>query len=276
MDYTDDVSDFKQFCTDDTYPRAWLTIQANSTVRFPDVPQHAPLSIGQFPYGFANPYSYEGFAFGLPSAPDLSTIKALSQLALSFGSALPGNPAEIQVIQAVDDPAAYKDFDYVVLLGAANDIISSDLNTALPVPLDMATGLLTGNDLTIQTDNAGGSLGYIEAFEYGEGTVLLLVTGNDAQALSYTGAMLSEPGVRQTLEGSIAVVSSAETAAAYQPEGAEPVTLAQAQDEIMIATPLEIGGQSIWILRVTAGILGISVIILLIALLRKNKRGEES
>jgi hypothetical protein len=88
--------------------------------------------------------------------------------------------------------------------------------------------------------------------------------------------MLSEPGVRQTLEGSIAVVSSAETAAAYQPEGAEPVTLAQAQDEIMIATPLEIGGQSIWILRVTAGILGISVIILLIALLRKNKRGEES
>ncbi|MDY6872922.1 MAG: cellulose biosynthesis cyclic di-GMP-binding regulatory protein BcsB, partial [Chloroflexota bacterium] len=81
MDFTDDVADFKKFCTDDTTPRAWLTIQANSAIRFPDVPKHTPLSISQFPYGFADPHSYEGFAFSLPTSPDTATMMAMSQLA---------------------------------------------------------------------------------------------------------------------------------------------------------------------------------------------------
>ncbi|MCB2202378.1 cellulose biosynthesis cyclic di-GMP-binding regulatory protein BcsB [bacterium] len=276
MDFTDDVGDFQQFCTDDTYPRAWLTIQADSGLRFPDVPQHAPLSISQFPYGFANTYSYEGFAFGLPPAPSVDTLKALSQLAFSFGKALPGNPTEIQVIQTADDPATYQDFNYVVLLGETNAILSTDLNAQLPVPLDLATGLPVNNDLTLQADNTEGSLGFVEAFQFEDGPVVLLVTGNDTQALSEVTSVLSQPGIRQSLEGSVAVISSRESAAAYQPEGTGRVTLAQPRNQIMINTPLEIGGQSIWILWVTAGILGISVIILLVALLRKNTRGEES
>ncbi|MDY6874146.1 MAG: cellulose biosynthesis cyclic di-GMP-binding regulatory protein BcsB, partial [Chloroflexota bacterium] len=234
------------------------------------------LSISQFPYGFADPHSYEGFAFSLPTSPDTATMMAMSQLAFSYGKALSGNPAMIQVIENADDPAAYQAFDYVVLLGEAEDVVSAKLNAQLPMPLDMETGLPADNNLILQADNTDGSLGYIEAFESGEGAIVLLVTGNDPQTLTEASTLLSSPGIRQTLEGSVAVVSSIETAAAYYPDGAGPVSLDQRGDEIMLTTPLEIGGQSIWILRVTAGILGISVIIMLIALLRKNRRGEES
>jgi hypothetical protein len=139
----------------------------------------------------------------------------------------------------------------------------------------METGLLSNNDLIMQSDNTEGSLAYLEAFEYGEGGIMLLITGNDPQALSNAVSTLSEPGIRQSLEGPVAVVSSGETASAYQPQDSEPVISAPSQD-ISITTPFETGSQSIWVLRVTAGIVGVSVIILLIALFRKNKRGEES
>jgi hypothetical protein len=275
MNYLEDSSDLKLYCTDDTYTRAWLTIQANSALRFPDVSQQTPLSISQFPHGFADVYSYEGFAFALPGTPDISTLEALSQLAFSFGKALLGNPADIRVTQASDDPAAYSEFEHVVLVGEVDDIVSAELNAQLPVPLDMETGLLSNNDLIMQSDNTEGSLAYLEAFEYGEGGIMLLITGTDPQALSNAVSTLSEPGIRQSLEGPVAVVSSGETASAYQPQDSEPVISAPSQD-ISITPPFETGSQSIWVLRVTAGIVGVSVIILLIALFRKNKRGEES
>ncbi|MEJ2648976.1 MAG: cellulose biosynthesis cyclic di-GMP-binding regulatory protein BcsB, partial [Sedimentisphaerales bacterium] len=162
MSYTNNVTDMENYCTDNTYPRAWLTVQASSAVRFPDVSQQTPLNISNFPFGFANPYSFEGFAYALPESAGISEFTTLKDLAFTFGKAMLGNPTDIQLVYAGDDLAAYDAFNNVILLGEVQALVTPGLNDRLPLPFDSDTGQLESTDAIMQVDSSGNQKAYLE------------------------------------------------------------------------------------------------------------------
>ncbi len=276
MSYTSNVTDMENYCTDNTNSRAWLTVHASSAIRFPDVSQQTPLNISSFPYGFADPYNFEGFAFALPESLGESGFNALTDLAFTLGKAMLGNPTDIQLVYTGNNQDSYNEFNYVVFLGKVRDLVAAGLNDNLPISFDVNSGQLEPNDTIMQVDNGVGHPAYMEAFATDQNTVMLALVGSDAQALMNAGEFLSQSGFGTATEGNVAVINSPDNGSVYLAGDFESAaTITQADSRTTLAT-LAAGDQSIWVLRVAVGTLAISVIVLLIALFRKNKHGNES
>ncbi len=275
MNYANNVTDIENYCTDSSYPRAWLTVQSGSAIRFPDVSLQTPLNLSNFPFGFANPYSFEGFAFALPKNSGISDFTALTDLAFTFGKAMLGNPTDIQLVYAGNDLSDYENFNYVVLIGKVKDLVNQNLNDNLPIAIDTGTGLLQPNDTVMQVDTSTGHTAYLETFEYNQKTIFLTLTAVDSQSLETAGQFLSQSSLMNTLNGNVAVINGADNASAYQTSDSETSAIVNQPAGNTTLTPLVIGSQSIWVLRVALGTLIISTIVLLIALFRKNRHGDE-
>jgi hypothetical protein len=274
MQFTDNVTDIQRYCTDDTFPRAWLTVRSDTAVRFPDVSEQTPLSLSNFPYGFTNPYSFEGFAYAIPADDGIAAFTALSDIAVAFGKAMLGNPADIDLLFSDNDFSQYEDYDHVVLIGTIQNLLGEELNSRLPLPIDLETGLLQTNNTVLAADTTTGIGSYFQTFKDSQAIIYLVVAANDPQGLVSAGKLLSEPGIRSNLDGNLAVVSAPNNASAYQVEPSGPKSDQQPQGGSEPAT-ITIAGQSVWILRVAIGVLAISVVALVIALFRKDNRGGE-
>ncbi len=267
MEYADSREETKLFCTDDTYPRAWLTLHAHTAIVFPEAPDDVTLSLSSFPYGFANPYTYENFAFVIPENDRNIGINTLANLALTLGKSSQGSASELEVLFNDDDSK-----NYLISIGTIPALLSDTLNNALPLPLDRSTGLPQANDLVLEMDTPSGIRGYIQSFQEGN-QINLVVTAMTQKGLIAAGNLLSKASTRAGLNGTIAIISDSENASVYQIGPESSISAGDIADD---KPPIvDIGSQSIWIVRISIGVAVISIIGLVIALVWKNKQSRE-
>ena len=273
MEYRDTRTEAQQFCTDDTYPRAWLTVHDDTAIVLPEKPEETTLKLENFPYGFADPFSFKGFAFVLNEGDSFTSFKALANIALALGKSLDGNPASIEVIYQDAAALSTEDYDHLIMIGSLPALVNDSLNNVLPLPLDTETGVPQSEDVILEIDSVTGFRSYIQAYEDGRQSYLV-ITGMQEEGILAASGLISNSEARAGLNGNVAVVSEAESASSYQIEQAETETQVEANQQQ--TSILNLGSQSVWIIRISVGVAVISVLALLIALIWKNKKYGEA
>lgn len=272
MEYSDSRDQTRQFCTDDTYPRAWLTLHANTTLTLPEIPDETILNLKNFPFGFADPFSFEDFIFILPEGNEKESARTLADLSLTIGKSLKGNPSDIRVVYNSNNLSQDDSFNYMISIGTIPALLAGSINEALPVPLDLSTGLPQTKDAILEIDTETGYRSYIQTFK-SNNKINIVVTAMNSDGLAAAGKLLSNPDLRSGLDGSVAVVTDAKNASTYQIESDASTDQASQTDDRLLGG--DAGGQSIWIVRISIGVAVISVIALIIALVWKNKQTRE-
>ncbi len=272
MEYSNSRDQTRQFCTDDTYPRAWLTVHANTAIILPEIPEEAILNLKNFPYGFADPFSFKNMAFILPEGDENESAKTLAVVALTLGKILKGSPGDIEVAYNAENLSHIESIDYFVSIGTIPKLLTETLNNDLPLPIDPDTGLPRPNDIALEIDTEKGIRSYIQSFAKNN-TINLVITAMTPDGLLAAGMLLSDPTARSGLDGSIAVVADAESASAYQITS-DASDIPSVSSEIQTSI-LNVSGQSVWIVRISIGVAVISIIAMIIALVWKNKKLEK-
>ncbi len=275
MHYTNEASVLRSYCINDSFPQAWLTVHSDTAIRLPEIAGQHRLNLSSFPYGFADPFSFNNFNFIVPGDIDPVTLSALADLSLILGKSMLGNPANIQVILVDDNELVFEAGNYYILLGATQDLLSDSLNDLLPLPFNLEEGVLEENDFVLPLDTGAGVKGYLQVFEGQQGEVYLLLTANASEGIANTVDYLTDPSNRAELDGTVAIITGPETAAAYE---VQPAGTGQEQKArtIQMVAPLTLQGQSVWIIRASIGVLLISLAALLIGLLRKDHTNRVS
>lgn len=275
MQFSDEMMLIQDRCSPEATPRAWLNISSDSTIRLPEVPMQINLNLSNFPFGFIDPFTFDGFAFVVPSSLDSAEIEGLISIAIAIGKASLGNPASINLLFWDQDLTQFDGYSHIILLGKAGAIISESINSMMPLPLDALTGLPQDNPAILIVETPSGIRAFLEAFSDSKSTSYLVLVSDKTEGVSVAGEFLSNPSVRYALNGNVAVITSSESANAYQIEPAgnssNDMTLTPNEEPLTI-----LSGQSIWVVRVAMGMAGLSVIVLLIALFRKNSSSKES
>jgi len=273
MKYSESRDQTRQFCTDDTYPRAWLTVHSDTTLILPEIPEETSLNLINFPYGFADPFSFEDFVFVLSEGNEKESAETLAELALTIGKSLKGSPGEISVAYSGDNHSQDEAVNYVISIGTIPALLTESINNTLPVPLDLSTGLPQTNDTVLKVDTETGIRSYIQSFKKNN-KINIIITAMKQDGLLAAGKLLSDPNSRSGLDGSVAVVADAENASVYQIEpDVSDDQISKSDDQIL---GLNVSGQSIWIVRISIGVAVISIIALIIALVWKNKQTRET
>ncbi len=276
MQFSDDVMLMQESCMPGATPRAWLNISADSAIRLPDVAKKLSLDLSHFPYGYSDPFTFDGFVFGVPSTLDSTGMNGLANIAVTFGKATYGNPASIDLLILNEDLTQFDVYNHVVLLGTTETMVNETLNGILPLPLDEDTGLPQNNSSVLIVETSSGIQTFLETFQGSQLTSYLVLISNKMTGIEMAGEFLSNPAVRYTLNGNVAVITSVENASSYQIEttGNSSGELPQANTEEPFA--ILTNYQSIWVVRVAIGIAGLSLVVLLIALFRKKPSSKES
>lgn len=272
MEYRDTRTDAQQFCTDDTYPRAWLTVHNDTAIVLPEVPEETTLKLEYFPFGFSDPFSFKGFAFVLSEEDDFTSFEALVNVALTMGNLLEGCPADIKVIYQNDNLSSNEDYEYMVLIGTIPALLSDTLNDALPLPIYRETGLPKSEDKVLLMETADGIRSYIQAYQDNEHSYLVITAMQD-EGLLAASELISNSANRTGMDGNVAVVSDNENASIYQIASGESEVQGKTAEQQ--TTVLNVSSQPIWIVRISIGVAVVSAIALLIALVIKNKKSGE-
>lgn len=275
MTFSDEAMAMEESCSLDTTPRAWFIASSDTTIRFPNVSQQTPLNLSNFPYGFVEPFTFKGFAFGMPATTDSVGLNALANIAVAIGKATLGNPASIDLLPLGEDLSPFNEYSHVFLLGTIDTMVTESLNTYLPVPLDVGTGLPQSDNTLLILETAAGTRAYLQTFKDDEANIYLVLAADDVQGMAVAGELLGDPGARYAVDGNVAVVTAPDNASSYQVQASEKSV--EQQPQTINEDPFTaLTGQSVWVLRVSIGIGVISVIVLLVALFRKNPSDRES
>jgi hypothetical protein len=228
--------------------------------------------LGNFPFGFSDPFSFKGFMFVLSDKDDFTSFDALVNVALTMGNSLDGSPADINVAFQNDDILNIEDYDHLVLIGTIPNILSDALNDAIPLPIDRETGLPQSEDEVLIMDSAEGIRSYIQTFEDGQHSYLLITAKQD-EGLLAASELICNSAARIGLDGNVAVVSNHENASIYQVASGDSEGQGKTIDQQ--TNVLNVSSQPIWIVRISIGVAVVSVLALLIALILKNKKSRE-
>jgi hypothetical protein len=275
LEHRDSRQDARDFCTDETYPRAWITIHPDTAVVLPEAPGQLTLNLGSFPFGFADVYSYKNFSFVLGSQDTNAALSAMLDIAVSMGKALRGHPAGLSV-RSFDEYEQAEGIKFHIMIGASEQMATSSLNDQLLIPIDPAAGSLQPNTTTLKIETPADILAVLQAFFDERGNIFLLLTGQDPQALAAGAALLTDPAARAALDGNLAVLTASDRAVSYQVSSGQQASGADLPPSPGEDQPLRLDEQSIWLVRISIGLVILSVIILIIALiLKKPNAGEK-
>ena len=273
---SDEYSNTLNYCMDDHYNRAWLTIANDSQVSFPSAPDQVTANIASFPYTYFGASDLSQLAFVLPDQPGLADVQALTALAERIGQAADGNSLLPHVLTAVQAAEQEDQYPYQILIGKPLDnaaiIKAGDL---LPQPFDIVSGeaLSVAELSTIDTSKIG--TGYIEVFITENSVPRLVVTGNNDQGLLLAAGQLKDAAKSVLLTGDLAVTTSTEQAASLwvSREAEESATISKTvQDDQSLSSWFQLNGvtyTALAILVITLLILLIQVVIVL-----KNDRSD--
>ena len=276
MQFSDEAMLIQESCMPGATPRAWFNISEDSAIRLPDATKKVSIDLSTFPYGFSDPFTFDGFAFGVPSTLDNTGLDGLADIAVTFGKATLGNPASIDLKFLNEDLSPFDGYRHVVILGTTGAVINEALNGWLPLPLDAETGLPQENPSLLIVETPSDIQTFLEAFQNNQSSTFLVLLSDETEGIAMAGQFLANPQVRYALSGNVAVITSIENASSYQID--TTASLSGQSPQVSNEEPFAVltNYQSIWIIRIAIGVAGLSLIVLLIALFRKKPSSKES
>ncbi len=269
----DSRQDYRDFCTDETYPRSWFTLHADTALVLPEKPEKTSLDLNHFPFGFAEIHTFENFTFIVDSEYSPAALDAMVQLAVAMGKALRGSPAGLN-LRALNSFEGDEGFQYHILIGAGANFPTPTWNDRLPLPLDLETGAPQPEPSILELDTPAGIQAVIQAFQEGE-NIFLLFSASDPEDLPAAGRFLADPAARSALAGNLAILTAPDQAMSFQVPPEKAPGAAETAPPSDPDSPLQLGGQSFWIVRISIGLGIASVIALVIALVLKNRNADE-
>lgn len=271
---SDDFSNDINYCTDEHYNRAWLTIVRDSQVTFPSSPDQVTANIANFPYTFIGDSDLSQLAFVLPDQPDISDTQALSSLAIRIGQITSSSSLWPHVLTAKEAARQENDYPCQILIGMPlkNSAILS-ANDQLPQPFDTKSGEAQTLPELSTIDTSKINTGYIQSFLTDKGVPRLVVTGNSANGMLLATGQLCDATQSIQLVGDLAIVTSADQAVylwvTEETEQTSTVTQTVTSDEAL----------SVWfrpngVLYTALAILVVTVLVLIIQVIITLKRNH--
>ncbi|MBC8331499.1 MAG: cellulose biosynthesis cyclic di-GMP-binding regulatory protein BcsB [Anaerolineae bacterium] len=267
----------QDYCIDPRLGSTWVRIWPESTLHIPTSPQviSTALSFGLDTY--PAPYSLHPLlsstALIVPTG-DPAAWEVAAKVAFDLGNQ--ADPAITDLVAAFADsvPDEILGGRNLILVGLPSSLaLLSEVNSALPAPLDMSSNTITQNVLEVDYRiPVGSSVGYLEIITspWNADHVLLAVLGSNVAGLQLAGDALSNPELRTGLAGNFSIVVndqilSADTReiAAYEAPPGTTAAEDTALTELMPETPVQ--GRAPWILPTMAGVLVLILIVIAIA-----------
>ncbi|MCE1255657.1 MAG: cellulose biosynthesis cyclic di-GMP-binding regulatory protein BcsB, partial [Anaerolineae bacterium] len=202
----DDVS---LHCADYRLAQAWLTINNDSTIKFPTLSDYSTAEISNFPYAFMGKSDLSELAFVIPSNPSVSDMETLSTLAVSMGKSSQGEPVMLHVLTS-DQAETNQPYSYKIYIGQplTNPAIIN-LGDQLPLPFNSSTGEAKPLPILDTIESGKISTGYIQAFISSSQTPNLVVSGNDGTGLMLAADQLSINSDISRLKGDLTITTGA-------------------------------------------------------------------
>ncbi|MDK2979706.1 MAG: hypothetical protein PWQ55_53 [Chloroflexota bacterium] len=205
----DDFSNDMNYCTEDHYNRAWLTVVSDTQVTFPTAPDQVSANIAGFPYTYMGASDLSQLAFVLPDAAGAADAAAMSSLAVRLGEVATGGLLKPMVVNAAQAGQLNDNRPYRIYIGLPlqNSAILA-LNERLPQPFDPASGEAQPVPGLPTVDTSQIDTGTIEAFIDSQHVPALVVSGNTEKGMLSAAAQLADAGQTALLEGNLALTTS--------------------------------------------------------------------
>lgn len=271
---SDDFSNDINYCTDEHYNRAWLTIVSDSQMTFPSTPDQVTANIANFPYTFIGESDLSQLAFVLPDTPKDSDLQVLSTLAVRIGQITEASSLWPHVLTAKAAAKQEEIYPYQLLIGMPLDNSAIlDVGDDLPQPFDAKSGeaLPVAELSTIDTSKI--DTGYIEAFMTKNNVPNLVVSGNNAAGMALAAAQLGDAAQSALLVGDLAIVTSIDQAVYLwvTEESEQTSTVSQV---VQNEQTLSIWFQPSGVLYAALAVLVVTVLILIIQVIITLKKGQ--
>ncbi len=264
-------------CNTPNFQNIWAVVWPESRLHLPLTPSQAStattLSLDVYPAPFIYDATLHSTAFILPQG-DLTAWKSALQVATFLGNRSNGPLVSLNAFYgdqvSAEDRANYN----LILFGRPSQLpIIGEMSSSLPIPFTAGTDQAEERDMqVIYRIPADVPVGYIELFSspWNQSNLVLAITGNSAQGVTWSGAALVDATLRAKLGGNFAAISGTQVVTADTRMTTMPSAIASpvAPDVVVTPdapTPIE---RPAWVLptAIAAGVL--AVVILLIALFR--------
>jgi hypothetical protein len=200
--------DVDLYCADNQIAEAWLTIDNDSQLKFPSLPDSSTVEISNFPYIFMGKSDLSQLAFVMPKSASFADLKALSILALSLGRSAVGEPIMPHVVNSDQVSQNGQDYPNRILIGLPlNNPAILSANDQLPLSFNISTGVANPLPVLDTIDSGKISTGYIEAYLSGDKVPNLIVSGNDENGLLLAANQLSLNTNIAKLSGDVAITT---------------------------------------------------------------------
>jgi hypothetical protein len=205
----DDFSNDVNYCTEDHYNRAWLTVVSDTHLTFPTAPDQVTANIAGFPYAYMGAGDLSQLAFVLPDAPGAADAAAMSKLAVRLGEVASGDLLLPTVMSAAQAGQDSDNLPYRIYVGLPlkNSAILA-INDLLPQSFDPTSGAAQAVAGMPTIDTSGIDTGTIEAFINDKHVPALVVSGTTEKGMLSAAAQLANAGQTALLEGDLALTTS--------------------------------------------------------------------
>ncbi len=275
LQFLDRASDWRFFCTDETFTRAWLTIRADSRLIFPEAPLITENNIINFPFGYLDPGSFDHFKFVMVPEADHRVAELMSKIATELGKYSLGETGLLEVIEPKVSFDENND-DNLVFIGLSEPGLLAMINDHLPLPFDVQTWEPQPASFLVDYEPIDEGFAIIQSFSPKTGRLNLLITAEQTQGLINAGEVLTDPGLKGSLNGQIAFVTSSTQAFAILVE--EPAIVSPIYEEVLPQSlESQVINQPVWVINYSVIIIGVSVIILIASIfqLRKSEENDD-
>jgi hypothetical protein len=235
----DDFSNDVNYCTEDHYNRAWLTVASDTQITFPTLPDQLTANIAGFPYAFMGSGDLSQLAFVLPDKPAAADLAAMSTLAVRLGEVASGDQLLPTVLSAAQADQLNDSLPFRIYVGLPlkNSAILA-MNDLLPQSFDPASGEAQPVSGLPTIDTSKTDTGIIEAFINSTRVPALVVSGNTEKGMFLAAAQLADAGQTALLDGDLALTTSETQSTALWTEDSPKQTVqlpASAQNEQSLA-----------------------------------------
>ncbi|BBB47503.1 cellulose biosynthesis cyclic di-GMP-binding regulatory protein BcsB [Pelolinea submarina] len=206
---SDDFSNDQNYCTQDNYNRAWLTVVSDTQITFPTAPDQVTANIAGFPYTYMGAGDLSQLAFVLPDAPGAADAAAMSALAVRLGEVASGDQLMPTVLSAAQADQYSDSLPYRIYIGLPlkNGAILA-VNDQLPQSFDPVSGEAQAVSGLPTIDTSKIDTGIIEAFVNEKHVPTLVVSGNTEKGMLSAAAQLADAGQSVLLVGDLALTTS--------------------------------------------------------------------
>jgi len=267
----DNVTD----CLEEFYSEAWLVIYSDSSITLPSGSSNTILTLSNYPVAFTGSDNLADLAFVIPDDPSELILQSVVQVSSGIGTYAEGEQLHPYVIGSSEAVEKTNLLPFQVLIGrpTQNKAIL-DLNESLPLKFQANSDIPAINEATSGIIPPEEYSGFIQATVNAEKHPRLVVTGTDDTGIKWASEELGSSSNFRSLKGDLVVLDGMGKAFAidtYQ----EPKDIKIEEDEVAPTTNIVERSTPFWVLLISIGILGLSIIILLVVVLIELSKGKQ-